>query len=125
MSLIVYGSYLKEKFFTKVYTSLICLIGSFEVLMYVLMVGFSAAAKEWLVFTLSSIGLASLIVSNVIFSVYFKREVASKDLVFQKWSYFYPKTKRLLPIACLLINFKCAKIVYSGLYGLESCMAKF
>lgn len=42
VSFLVLGSYLKEKFFTKVYTCLISIIGSFEIIMYSLMVGFSA-----------------------------------------------------------------------------------
>lgn len=43
MSFLVLGSYIKQKFFTKVLTSLIYLIGSFELIMYGLMVGFAAA----------------------------------------------------------------------------------
>jgi hypothetical protein len=30
-----------------------------------------------------------------------------------------------MPWVCLLINFKCAKMLYSGFFGLESTMAKF
>lgn len=37
LSLLVLGSYLKDKQSTKVYTNLICLIGSLEVIMYVMM----------------------------------------------------------------------------------------
>lgn len=44
VSFLVLGSYLKEKFFTKVYTCLIFIIGSFEIVMYVLMVAFSCYA---------------------------------------------------------------------------------
>lgn len=43
VSFLVLGSHLKEKFFTKVYTNLIALIGCFELPMYGLMVGFAVA----------------------------------------------------------------------------------
>jgi hypothetical protein len=45
--------------------------------------------------------------------------------VLSKWLFFFPNTKKMIPIACCLINFKCSKILYSGFYGLESSMAKF
>ncbi len=48
-----------------------------------------------------------------------------KDEVFSKWLFFFPKTKYLIPTACLLLNFKCSKILYSGFYGMDSSMAKF
>ena len=38
VSFLVLGSHLKEKFFTKVLTNLIALIGAFELVMYLLMV---------------------------------------------------------------------------------------
>ena len=43
VSFLVLGSYLKEKFFTKVYTCVLSIIGSFELIMYLLMVGIAAA----------------------------------------------------------------------------------
>ena len=48
-----------------------------------------------------------------------------KDSVYSKWMYFFPKTRRFIPVAACLINFKCSKILYSGFCGLESSMAKF
>lgn len=48
-----------------------------------------------------------------------------KDDIYSKWLYFFPKTKTIIPIVSLFINFKCSKIIYSGFYGLESSMAKF
>lgn len=44
VSFLVLGSYLKEKFFTKVYTCMLCIIGSFEVIMYSLMIAYAIAA---------------------------------------------------------------------------------
>jgi len=79
VSFLVLGSYLKEKFFTKVYTCLICIIGSFEIVMYSLMVAFSVYNKEWAIAILSLIGLISLIISNVVFTIYYNREVLGKD----------------------------------------------
>jgi hypothetical protein len=125
VSFLVLGSYLKEKFFTKVYTCLIAIIGSFEILMYSLMVGFSAYSGEWLIFTLCGAAWAVLIVSNIVFTIYYIRDIYGKDKVLAKWLFFFPKTQKLIPAACLFVNFKCSKILYSGFFGLESSMAKF
>ena len=125
VSFLVLGSYLKEKFFTKVYTCLLSIIGSFEIVMYGLMIGFAAAAQEWLIMGLCSVGLISLLIANATFTIYYLREVVAKDPIFQKWLFFFPKTKKLIPIFCLLLNFKASKIIYSGFYGQEACLAKF
>ena len=125
VSFLVLGSYLKEKFFTKVYTCLLSIIGSFEIVMYGLMIGFAAAAQEWLIMGLCSVGMISLLIANATFTIYYLREVVAKDPIFQKWLFFYPKTKKLIPIFCLLLNFKASKIIYSGFYGQEACLAKF
>lgn len=125
VSFLVLGSYLKEKFFTKVYTCLIAIIGSFEIVMYSLMVVFAVIDKEWVICAICVCGLICLLISNVAFTIYYKKDIYGKDTVFSKWLYFFPKTRRLIPIVTCLINFKSAKILYSGFYGLESSMAKF
>ena len=125
VSFLVLGSYLKEKFFTKVYTCLLSIIGSFEIIMYALMVGFSIDQEEYAIAGLCLVGLLALLVSNIAFTVYYQRDIYGKDTVFSKWLYFFPKTKKLIPVACCLVNFKCSKILYSGFYGMESSMAKF
>jgi hypothetical protein len=125
VSFLVLGSYLKEKYFTKVYTCLIAIVGMFEICMYGLMVGFAAAAGEWAICGFSLVGTLMLIVSNVVFTIYYKRAVYDKDQVFSKWLFFFPKTKKFIPLVALCINFKFSKILYSGFYGLESSMAKF
>ena len=79
VSFLVLGSYLKEKFFTKVYTCLICIIGSFEIIMYSLMVGFSAYRGEIAICALSAVGLISLLIANITFTIYYQREVIGKD----------------------------------------------
>jgi hypothetical protein len=125
VSFLVLGSYLKDKFFTKVYTCLLSIIGGFEIIMYFMMVFISASLEEWAICGLCSIGLVSLIISNITFCIFYTREVVAKDQIYAKWLYFFPKTKRIIPVVCLLLNFKCSKIIYSGFYGLESSMAKF
>lgn len=71
VSFLVLGSYLKEKFFTKVYTCLIAIVGMFEIVMYALMVGFGIASKEWGIAALSLGGFIMLVVSNVAFTIYY------------------------------------------------------
>lgn len=125
VSFLVLGSYLKEKFFTKVNTCLIAIIGSFEVPMYALMVIYAVIDEEYLIAGVCAIGLLSMVLANLAFMIYFKRDVVGKDQTLSKWLYFFPKTKRFVPIASGLLNFKCSKFLYSGFYGLESSMAKF
>jgi hypothetical protein len=43
------------------------------------MVAFSVYNKEWAIAILSLIGLISLIISNVVFTIYYNREVLGKD----------------------------------------------
>ena len=71
VSFLVLGSYLKEKFFTKVYTCLLCIIGSFEIIMQTLIVGFAFYAGENTIAGLSAVGLISLVIANVAFSIYY------------------------------------------------------
>jgi hypothetical protein len=37
----------------------------------------------------------------------------------------YPKTEKYILLLTLLLNFKSVKLIYSGFYGLESCLAQF
>lgn len=65
-----------------------------------------------------------LITSNVIFYVIYKKEI-TKDVAFAKWCRLYPKTEKYISLLTLLLNFKSIKLLYSGFYGLESCLAQF
>jgi hypothetical protein len=69
--------------------------------------------------------MITLLFSNIIFVCWYKTQVVANDNTFVKWLHFFPNTKKFLPLFCLLINFKCCKMLYSGFYGLESTMAKF
>lgn len=71
VSFLVLGSYLKEKFFTKVYTCLLCIIGSFEIIMYTLMVAFAITTGESAIAGLSAVGLVTLIITNIAFTIYY------------------------------------------------------
>ena len=122
---LVLGSYLKDKFYTKVLTNLICLIGSLEIVMYIMMVLMAYFTEEYLILCFSGLGLVSLIVDNIIFVVWYKQDILAKDHTYNKWLNFFPKTKTWFPIFCLLLNFKCGKMLYSGFFGLESTMARF
>lgn len=66
-----------------------------------------------------------LMTSNIAFYVIYKKDILSKDSAFTKWLRMYPKTMKYLPIIALVVNFKAIKLLYSGFFGLESCMASF
>ena len=69
------GSYIKDKFFTKITTNLIALIGMQEILIYGLIVCYSGAMTLWIPFILSGTALIMLISSNIIFYVIYKKEI--------------------------------------------------
>jgi hypothetical protein len=121
----VLGSYLKEKYFTRVYTNLICLIGCLEGPMYLLMVAFSLQLNYFAVFVFALLGLIFFLASNIMLTIAYKKKIQGGDVVFQKWIHFFPKTDAWLPWLTLLLNFKCIKMLYSGFFGLESTMARF
>ena len=79
VSFLVLGSYLKEKFFTKVYTCLISIIGSFEIVMYGQIVGFSAYAGEWVICAFGGVAFVALVTSNIVFTIYYQRDIYGKD----------------------------------------------
>ncbi len=124
LAILVLGSYIKDKFFTKVNTNLIALIGMQELLLYGITVCYAGATKVWGAFVLSGIAFIMLITSNVIFYVIYKKEIIN-DQAYAKWCRMYPKTEKYVVLLTLLVNFKSIKIIYSGFYGLESCLAQF
>lgn len=124
LSLLVLGSYLKEKFFTKVLTCLVCFIGILEFPIYFLMVCYSVREEEWAAFTFSLIGLFALLFINGYFLYFYKKEICKTDPEFKRWLYFFPKVKSLMP-SLLLLNFKSCKLLHSGFYGQEATLAKF
>lgn len=69
-------------------------------------------------------GATGLILSNIAFTFYYNRDIVGKDQVYEKWLYYFPRIRKLMPWACLLLNFKCSKMLYSGFYGMESCMVR-
>ena len=125
LCLLVLGSYLKDKHFTKVISNLIALIGSLEIIMYLIMIIHSYALEEYGAMALCLIGFLSLIATNILFTAYYRQQTLVKDQVFVKWIHFFPKTQTWLPLLALLVNFKFSKMLYSGFYGLESTMARF
>ena len=76
---LVLGSYLKDKFYTKIVTNLICLIGCLEVVMYVMMIIYAFIMDEWLILICCACGLGGLLVTNTIFLIYYKQEILKKD----------------------------------------------
>ena len=124
LALLVLSSYLKEKFFTKVLTCLVCFIGVLELPIYFLMVVFAAREEEWAAFTFSLIGLFALVFINGYFLFFYKKDICANDTEFRRWLYFFPKVRSLMPFL-LLVNFKCSKVLHSGFYGQEATLAKF
>jgi len=72
LCLLVLGSYLKDKVYTKVTTNIIALIGSLELVMYLLMVIYSYALDEMGAMVLSLIGFFALLATNILFTAYYR-----------------------------------------------------
>ena len=73
LCLLVLGSYLKDKQETKVFTNLISLIGSLEVIMYVMMAVYSYLLEEYLILMFVTIGIIGLLAANIIFVSYYRQ----------------------------------------------------
>ena len=79
LCLLVLGSYIKDKFFTKVPTNLIALLGSQEMLIYILMVCYAGATNKWGPFVLSLVAVLMLMTANIVFYLMYKKEILSND----------------------------------------------
>ncbi len=84
LALLVLGSYIKDKFFTKVLTNLIALISMSEMLMYLLILAYSGYYEIWGAFVLSFIASMMLMTANIYFYIIYKKDIL-KDEVFVKW----------------------------------------
>ena len=73
---------------------------------------------NWAAMVLSSVASIMLIVSNMTFYIFYKKEI-SKDASYAKWVKLFPKIDKYLPVLALVINFKLMKLIYSGFCGWE------
>lgn len=95
-----------------------------ELLIYGLMVCYAGANQLWGPFVLSATAFIMLITANIIFYVIYKKEIVN-DEAYAKWCRLYPKSEKYITLLTLFLNFKSIKLIYSGFYGLESCLAQF
>jgi len=72
-----------------VLSSLICFIGSLEMLLYGVMFIQSFLFEEWLPFALITIAMTVLMISNLYFYVTLQRET-TKDVFYLKWQRLFP-----------------------------------
>ena len=120
LCLIVLGSYIKDKISTKILSCLIALIGPQELLIQLLILGYSGGLLKWIIFGLSVLSIIMLVITNIYMYVLYKRE-ALQDPYFAQWLKHFPRTSKFLPILVLFVNFKLIKFFYNGFFGLESC----
>lgn len=124
MSLVVAGSYMKDKKATKVRTCLIWLISSMEPLEYLLIAIFAATLEKVLASAFAFIAVLMLIASNLAFYVYYRRYTVH-DRAFADWIRLYPRTQYSLPLACSVINMKLIRFSYSGFFSWDVAEARF
>lgn len=118
------GSYIKDKDGTKVYTCLIFLVSSLELLEYLLIAIFAALLEQFFASFLAFVAVIVLISSNIAFTVCYQR-YTTKDKVYADWIRLFPKTEAVLPVVCALINFSTVRFVFSGFFGMDNCLANF
>jgi uncharacterized membrane protein len=75
LCLLVLGSYIKDKYFTKVYSNLIALLSFQEMLIYLIMMAYAGANAIWGAFVLSLIAIVMLMTANIMFYLYYKKEI--------------------------------------------------
>ena len=124
MGVVVAGSNMKEKSTTKVYTCLIFLIGSMELLQYFLIAVFSAMLEETFAALLASLAVIAHVGSNIAFTGWYKK-ITMADKGYAGWIRLFPKTKFLMPLITGVLNFKCVRFIFSGFYGMDNCLANF
>jgi len=124
MLVVVYDSRMKERTSTRVPTCLIFLFGSMELLEYLLIIVFAASLEQYLVMILVIIATIMLIIANVVFGWLYKT-VTEKDKCFKEWVRINPKTKVVIPFLISFVNFKFARFVFSGFFGMDNCQAHF
>lgn len=126
LSLVVLGSYMKERIETKVCTCLIFLIGGWEILEYALIAIYSFRLEEdiYIAGYLAGLGLIALIGSNLAFAFYYLRQTMG-DRGYADWIRLFPVTQCLLPLLVGLVNLKLVRFVFSGFFGMENCLAQF
>ena len=124
MGLIVAGSNMKEESLTKVPTCLIFLISSMEILEYFLIAAFAGVLEQYFASLLAAVAAIMLVVSNIAFSVYYKKHTM-QDKAYKEWIRVFPVTDCALPIICALVNFKAIRFVFSGFFGMDTCLANF
>jgi len=100
------------------------MIGSMEILEYTLIAAFAGLLEHVFVSLLASIAVIMLVISNLAFSVYYKK-YTMHDKAYKEWIRVFPITDCLLPIICLFVNFKAIRFVFSGFFGMDSCLANF
>ena len=124
MSMVVAYSKLKEFSHTKVCTSLVFLLGSMELLQYITMAIDAIRLEQYLAAFLCFLAFFLLIFCNVAFWLAYNGSVM-RDQSFKNWIRIFPKTQLLLPVACLFINYKFVRLVFSGFFGMENTQAVF
>jgi hypothetical protein len=117
-------SKMKESKRTKVLTSLIFIIGSFELLEYGLIAGFAYQLEQYLASILATAACALLLLANMTFFCLYRVNTL-QDPAFSSWIRLYSKSRISVPLLCAFVNFKCIRLLFSGLFGLENTSAVF
>jgi len=124
MCMVVAYSYFKEENHTNIFSSLIFLIGSVEMLQYMLIAVDSMILEQYFASALAIIAIIMLVIANLAFGCLYKKSMMA-DPAYKDWVRIFPKTKFLIPVLCVFVNFKFVRFVFSGFFGMENCQAVF
>ena len=119
--LIIVASLIKDSKKTKVLASLIAMISTLELVMYLVQMLLAFILAETIIAILTGAGLVSMILLNIIYYKVLFQRYTKTDSDFIQWSKQYDKTSRCLPLFGAIINFKLNKFFYSGFFGLDTC----
>ena len=65
-----------------------------------------------------------MIAANIGFTILYWRHTA-KDEQFAEWIRIYKKTNYIIPVLCIVVNFKSIRFLFSGFFGMDNCQASF
>ena len=71
------------------------------------------------------IAVIAAITSNVLFFMFYQKDIAQKDMIYKDWINHFPQARLAIPWVSCIVNYKFFKMFYSGFFGLEIADAAF
>lgn len=124
LCLIVIASKIKDRLNSRWIANFLALFGIIEPALIITLFVSCIAISRYVATIITAVALICHYILNLSMLIYFKK-VTLKDAEFSRWVKVYRKTK--IALACLgtIFSFRMYKLFYSGIFGIDSCLARF